>query len=298
VGIVLMAKERYEIIEDLIKLIDAHCIAELGVREAIISLYLLNNKTISLDKYYLIDKKTKQMPYQHLLGYENVELLIMTSTEANKKIKNGSLDLVFIDANHSYENVKEDIGNWLPKIRKGGIICGHDYVNKGIEFESSLCTGVKRAVDESLVQVNLEEDVLKARKYPIYIWWKKIICKCKSYNKGWGEEESIILNLPDNMLTYKENRTVCIDKCIAHVVKHLWKNNIITLGSCCGHNRMLPGLIIENGYKKEEVINIMNLIKEVDDRKWDICQRKITRLVRIDDDIELEPMENWRPIRN
>lgn len=49
------------------------------------------------------------------------------SVEAANEFSNGSLDCVFIDANHSYEEVKNDIMAWLPKVKKGGIICGHDY---------------------------------------------------------------------------------------------------------------------------------------------------------------------------
>jgi hypothetical protein len=49
------------------------------------------------------------------------------STEVAKTIPNESLDFVFIDANHSYEYVVADIAAWLPKLRKGGIIYGHDY---------------------------------------------------------------------------------------------------------------------------------------------------------------------------
>ena len=53
----------------------------------------------------------------------------------------GSLDFVFIDGNHSYEFVREDIASWFPIIKRNGLFSGHDYGNE--EFP-----GVKRAVDE------------------------------------------------------------------------------------------------------------------------------------------------------
>lgn len=55
------------------------------------------------------------------------EFLRMSSMEAVKNIPDGSLDFVFIDAIHLYEYVKEDIEQWLPKVRKGGILAGDDY---------------------------------------------------------------------------------------------------------------------------------------------------------------------------
>ena len=53
--------------------------------------------------------------------------LRMSSIEAANCFENESLDIVFIDANHYYDNVKSDILAWLPKIKRGGIISGHDY---------------------------------------------------------------------------------------------------------------------------------------------------------------------------
>jgi predicted O-methyltransferase YrrM len=41
--------------------------------------------------------------------------------------EDGSIDFVFLDANHSYEFISKDIAAWLPKIKKGGILAGHDY---------------------------------------------------------------------------------------------------------------------------------------------------------------------------
>ena len=51
----------------------------------------------------------------------------MSSVKASKLYANNSLDFVFIDANHEYEDVKKDIESWLPKIKSGGYIGGHDY---------------------------------------------------------------------------------------------------------------------------------------------------------------------------
>lgn len=55
--------------------------------------------------------------------------------------KRGPIDLVFIDGDHTYNQVKADIKAWLPHIKPGGILCGHDY-----GFET--WPGVKQAFDE------------------------------------------------------------------------------------------------------------------------------------------------------
>ena len=56
-------------------------------------------------------------------------------------------DLIFVDADHRYEAVKQDLENWEPKLKIGGTICGHDYGN---------WEGVGRAVNErySHIRVN------------------------------------------------------------------------------------------------------------------------------------------------
>lgn len=62
------------------------------------------------------------------------------SLEAAQQYADQSLDIVFIDACHTYECVKEDIQAWYPKVKVGGIIAGHDYSNAFM--------GVVQAVDE------------------------------------------------------------------------------------------------------------------------------------------------------
>lgn len=51
----------------------------------------------------------------------------MTSLEASKQYEDNSLDFVFIDASHQYQDVLDDITAWLPKVKEGGILAGHDY---------------------------------------------------------------------------------------------------------------------------------------------------------------------------
>lgn len=73
-------------------------------------------------------------------------VLKLPSVVAAAQINDGSMDFVFLDADHSYEGVRDDIAAWLPKVRKGGWIGGHDYANDMPEYDFS---GVKRAVDEA-----------------------------------------------------------------------------------------------------------------------------------------------------
>jgi predicted O-methyltransferase YrrM len=49
------------------------------------------------------------------------------SLEAAKRFDDASLDFVFIDADHSFAAVCDDIKAWSPKVKPGGFVTGHDY---------------------------------------------------------------------------------------------------------------------------------------------------------------------------
>lgn len=66
--------------------------------------------------------------------------LKMTSIQGSKLFEDNSIDIVFIDASHHYVDVRDDIIHWLPKVKLGGILSGHD-----IQLPD-----VKRAVSELL----------------------------------------------------------------------------------------------------------------------------------------------------
>ena len=55
------------------------------------------------------------------------EFVKKTSMDALKDFNDNSLDFVFIDANHTFEYVVNDIAEWSKKVKPGGIVSGHDY---------------------------------------------------------------------------------------------------------------------------------------------------------------------------
>jgi hypothetical protein len=58
------------------------------------------------------------------------QMLIMDSVRAAGLVSNGELSLAYLDADHSFEGVTRDLEAWYPKVRSGGIIAGHDYLNR------------------------------------------------------------------------------------------------------------------------------------------------------------------------
>ena len=86
----------------------------------------------------------------------------MPSVDAAKLYEDESLDFVFIDGAHDYDNVKADILAWLPKVKSGKILCGHDWC----------WGGVRPAVEEILGREN-EEIQLTNGQWPSWIYIKK-----------------------------------------------------------------------------------------------------------------------------
>lgn len=57
----------------------------------------------------------------------NVTIMRAFSADAASQVQNRSLDFVFIDGNHVYDAVREDLTCWAPKVRPGGFLAGHDF---------------------------------------------------------------------------------------------------------------------------------------------------------------------------
>jgi predicted O-methyltransferase YrrM len=70
----------------------------------------------------------------------NVRLIPTTSQEAAQWWTE-PIDYLYVDADHSYEAVRDDLAAWVPHVKPGGLILGDDYWHRGFP-------GVKRAWDE------------------------------------------------------------------------------------------------------------------------------------------------------
>ena len=90
---------------------------------------VLNRSSLFLDRSVIVRKYSKQ---------------------AVEMFEDNSLDFVYLDANHKYEQVKTDIEMWFPKVKSHGIISGHDFIEDGVRLVEGYPTdfGVQKAVKE------------------------------------------------------------------------------------------------------------------------------------------------------
>lgn len=94
-------------------------------------------------------------------------ILREASVAAATSVPDGSLDFVYIDANHGEAFVRADLEAWVPKVRRGGIVAGHDYLWRAERPHIQ----VKAAVDRYVAERGIEPlFVLEADKVPSFAW--------------------------------------------------------------------------------------------------------------------------------
>ena len=143
---------------------------EIGVFKGVFAKKVLDNWNCS--KYYLVDlwdnintidnnydeewAKDKQQhlnnfneTLKNIENYKNkVQIIKNYSHLASNDFSDNSFDFIYIDANHSYDAVKNDLETWFPKLKNGCIFMGDDYHINDIEMCFGSKFGVKKAVDE------------------------------------------------------------------------------------------------------------------------------------------------------
>jgi SAM-dependent methyltransferase len=90
----------------------------------------------------------------------------MTSIEAVKNFPESSLDFVYVDGWHVFDAVMQDIIEWSRRVRKGGIVSGHDYY----DFYKA---GVRAAVDAYTRAHNIGAFYLTPEREPSWFWVKR-----------------------------------------------------------------------------------------------------------------------------
>lgn len=88
------------------------------------------------------------------------------SHEAVKHFPDNYFDVVYVDANHTYEGCKQDLDDWFPKVKPGRFLTGDDYTEHrtpvtGVRF------GVVKAVDEFAKEHGYEVYEMPARGWAI-----------------------------------------------------------------------------------------------------------------------------------
>tara|TARA_R110000787_G_scaffold113385_1_gene222597 strand:- start:2789 stop:3325 length:537 start_codon:yes stop_codon:yes gene_type:complete len=150
--------------------------AEVGVAEGLNANDMLTNW--NLKKLYLVDA-WECMPTHtgdaasdqkwHDLNHKNVlrlmemhkgkfKILRGLSTAMAKNVIDESLDFVYIDCDHSYEGVMKDLESWTPKVKKGGVIAGHDYLNPVYYVNKAVKDFTKGKYKAITIPENKEED--------------------------------------------------------------------------------------------------------------------------------------------
>lgn len=101
---------------------------------------------------------------------DRIILISESSFDAYKKIKDNSLSFLFIDAGHTYIDVKSDLDRYIPKMRIDSIICGHDYESDTFD---------ERYIDEDYVDgkhhgvIKAVNEVFGTVEHDGRMWWVK-----------------------------------------------------------------------------------------------------------------------------
>ena len=98
--------------------------------------------------YYLTEMNIKEC--------RGIVTMLKANTDVLKAFTDNIFDMIYVDADHSYKGVLNDLINAYHKIKNGGYIMGHDYEHNMHKTNNSYSFGVKQAVDEFCREYNQE----------------------------------------------------------------------------------------------------------------------------------------------
>lgn len=162
-----------------------HSICEVGVKDGEFFSFLVKNSpklSVAVDLWdsYTNDNQNdlnysmleiQEFEKNFRKKFKNSKILKMSSVQASLMFDDYMFDLVYIDADHTYESVKCDLNVWYPKVKSGGIFAGHDYCEYYIEV-SKTRFGVIEAVNEFVKENNLYDKFHVTKKGSPEDYWK------------------------------------------------------------------------------------------------------------------------------
>ncbi len=127
---------------------------EIGVDKGDTTVFLLKNcprleHLYGIDPYVDRDPRVKTIT-KDTAPYNNFTLIRKKSEDSVEDIPD-ELGFIFVDGDHSYETVMSDLRNYVPKIRSGGLLIGHDWTNIRNSGSGTRYEGVVRAGEQYLV---------------------------------------------------------------------------------------------------------------------------------------------------
>lgn len=123
-------------------------------------------------------QKREDFLYGHaqrqLKKYPNCNIIRKSSMEAVKDFKDESLDFVYIDGDHSFKAIACDIAEWEKKVRKGGIVSGHDYHGQSSQYVRAVVNAYVEAYGIKKLEVFSSKEGMKERgdRHPSWLWIK------------------------------------------------------------------------------------------------------------------------------
>lgn len=109
------------------------------------------------------------------IGAERVRILRQSSAEASATFTDGTLDVVYIDADHSYDGVRGDLETYMPKLAPGGLLMGHDFArHKTFDFR------VIEAVEDFARDTGAKVVAMTARDaFPSFVMTNEVVGDCR-----------------------------------------------------------------------------------------------------------------------
>lgn len=175
-------------IPDFLRSISAEVVCEIGVRDGGNFGHLLVpsvKQAFAIDCWAETGKRSQnddmrsqevlESQYKHMLEWserdKRIRVIRDYSVEAAKLFSSRSVDFAYLDADHTYEAACQDIAAWWPKIKRGGVLGGHDYCWMILEYpdREKVIFGVRKAVNEFVDSAGLQLHI--SREPPYNNWF-------------------------------------------------------------------------------------------------------------------------------